>query len=243
MFVDILNHIKRLNPDVLFLQENVGSASRGDIGIMSRELGVYPVRINSSLVTAQRRDRYYWSNIRTNPDGLFGDIVTDIPQPKDRKIFFKDIITKGYTDRTKARAILESEERPLVDKKKLYKRYRELGMINIVFEKKEFVFEYRNTNGYKTLKNNSIINLKKNKEYRRIYDNKSTALLESNEPLFVNDNLELRILNQTELERLQGFPDGWTSTLTRNHAASLLGDGWTLPIIEHIFSFINKKEL
>ena len=32
---------------------------------MSRALGVYPVRINSKLVTAQLRDRYYWSNIKT----------------------------------------------------------------------------------------------------------------------------------------------------------------------------------
>ena len=39
VFVDILNHIKSLNPNVLFLQENVGSASKLDVGIMSRALG------------------------------------------------------------------------------------------------------------------------------------------------------------------------------------------------------------
>jgi hypothetical protein len=65
VFVEILNHIKTLNPNVLFLQENVGSAPKLDVGIMSRALGVYPVRINSKLVTAQLRDRYYWSNIKT----------------------------------------------------------------------------------------------------------------------------------------------------------------------------------
>ena len=47
VFVDILNHIKQLNTNVLFLQENVGSAPVCDVGIMSRALGVYPVRINS----------------------------------------------------------------------------------------------------------------------------------------------------------------------------------------------------
>ena len=95
VFVDILNHIKELNPNVLFLQENVGSAPKKDVGIMSRALGVYPVRINSSLVTAQLRDRYYWSNIRTAPDGMFGDIITDIPEPKDKKIILKDIVQGG----------------------------------------------------------------------------------------------------------------------------------------------------
>ncbi len=36
VFVDILNHIRKYNPEVKFLQENVGSASKTDIGIMSR---------------------------------------------------------------------------------------------------------------------------------------------------------------------------------------------------------------
>ena len=55
VFVDILNHVKKLNPNVKFLQENVASAIKKDIGIMSRALGLYPCRINSSLVTAQLR--------------------------------------------------------------------------------------------------------------------------------------------------------------------------------------------
>tara|TARA_Y100001973_G_scaffold26105_1_gene39287 strand:- start:942 stop:1814 length:873 start_codon:yes stop_codon:yes gene_type:complete len=189
VFVDILNHIQKLNPKVLFLQENVGSAPKKDIGIMSRALGVYPVRINSKLVTAQLRDRYYWSNIRTAPDGLFGDIVTDIPEPKDKGIVLQDILLDGYTDKPKANCILESEERPCTSQKALWKR--------------------------------SVVN-----KFGNI--------------VYVNKN-EVRVLHQIELERLQGFEDGWTSILTRNKAASLLGDGWTLPIIEHIFKYIKGE--
>ena len=48
---------------------------------------------------------------------------------------------------------------------------------------------------------------------------------------------EIRILNKIELCRLQGFSDDYCDILTRNKAASLLGDGWTLPIIEYILSF------
>ena len=191
-FVEILEHIKSLNSNVLFFQENVGSANKLDIGIMSRALGVYPVRFNSELLVAASRDRYYWSNIRTRQDGMFGDLITDIPQPKDKGLLFQDVLTSGYTDRKKARAILESEERQLVNKDKLYKRYTELGMINLVFDNPEF-----------------------------------------------KPNQNVRILNKIELCRLQGFPDDYCDILTRNHAASLLGDGWTLPIIEHIFSFID----
>ena len=49
-----------------------------------------------------------------------------------------------------------------------------------------------------------------------------------------------RILNQTELERLQTVPDGYTSCLSRNDAACLLGDGWTVDVISHIFKNILK---
>ena len=193
-FVDILKHIKKYNPNVLFLQENVGSAPREDVGIMSRELGVYPVRINSSLVTAQLRDRYYWSNIRTRKDGLFGDLVTDIPLPKDRKIMFKDIIENGYVVNKKSYCLLEGESRPHKSNKRRFRRWKTTAFVNIVFTKKTL------------------------------------------SPFFN------RYLSQLELERFQGFLDNWTHILNRNDAASLLGDGWTLPVIEHIFSFIKENK-
>lgn len=191
VFVEILEHIKSLNPNVLFLQENVGSASKIDVGIMSRALGVYPVRINSSLVTAQLRDRYYWSNIRTLKT-MF-DIVTNIPQPKDRKIMFKDIITSGKVDREKSKCLLA-------------------GLYNSFCYKDEKSKEAQNY----------LINREK-------FGN-----------LLIYEKDYVRTVNQTEMERLQGFPDGYTSILTTAKAGSLLGDGWTLPIIEHIFSFIQK---
>ena len=52
---------------------------------------------------------------------------------------------------------------------------------------------------------------------------------------------DIRKLNQNEMERLQTVPNGYTSTLKRNEAACLLGDGWTVDIIAHIFSFIEVE--
>ena len=51
---------------------------------------------------------------------------------------------------------------------------------------------------------------------------------------------DIRNLSQIELERLQTVPEGYTSIINRNKAASLLGDGWTVDVIAHIFSFLNK---
>jgi DNA-cytosine methyltransferase len=229
VFVDILNHIKSLNPNVLFLQENVGSASKLDVGIMSRELGVYPCRINSKLLTAQLRDRYYWSNIRTK-ETMF-DLVTDIPQPKDRGIMFKDIITGGRVERVKALALLERTEQSLCYKNKyseeaqnyMKKRGNKFG-INVIYVDRDKALALLESESRVCTSQESI-----KKRAERQFIN------------VVQQNELLRTVNQVEMERLQGFPDGYTSILTQKKAGSLLGDGWTLPVIEWIFSFINKK--
>ena len=282
VFVEILEHVKKLNPNVLFLQENVGSAPRKDVGIMSRALGVYPARINSKLVTAQLRDRYYWTNIRTRPDGMYGDLVSDIPQPRDRKIMFKDIIESGVVDKDKSQALLmseaktfgykdmdkftelikrrdnegrqlpnmvftekaytllESESRPSKGES-LYKRNKK-GFINLVYIENEEIRVKTNTvKGYDLFTENDCLNLSfptSTTRRGRVTKGKSPCLLEGAEKLYTLDNYNVRTLTQTELERLQGFKDGYTSILTRNKAASLLGDGWTLPVIIHILSFV-----
>lgn len=242
VFVDILNHIKSLNPNVLFLQENVGSASKLDVGIMSRALGVYPVRINSSLVTAQLRDRYYWTNIKTKKN-MF-DIVVDIPEPKDKGIILKDILTSGFIDRDKSLCLLEGyySKKPKEDYDKFMNRYK-MGMLQIVFEKetKQLKVKTNTAKGFDIMTENDCLNLSfpSSKTRRgRVTKGKAPCLLQGNEPLFVMENYNLRLLNKIEMCRLQGFPDDYCDTISVNKTASLLGDGWTLPIIEHIFSFI-----
>jgi DNA-cytosine methyltransferase len=251
VFIEILEHVRSLNPNVIFFQENVGSANKKDIGIMSRAMGLYPVRINSSLVTAQLRDRYYWTNIRTKQT-MF-DTVTDIPEPQDRGIMFKDILTDGYTDRDKARAILESEERLNTDLGKMHDRYAKFG--NVVYlEKYKDLISVENarlkvktntTDGYQYATENDCLNLsfpKSTTRRGRITKGKSPCLLQGNEPLFAFTGDNIRPLNKVELCRLQGFPDNYCDILTRNKAASLLGDGWTLPIVEHFFTFLTFEK-
>jgi len=230
VFIEIYEHIKKLNPNVLFFQENVGSASKKDIGIMSRALGVYPCRICSSLLTAQLRDRYYWTNIKTKE--TFFDIVTDIPQPRDRGILLKDVIEHGYVVRDKSRAILESEGRINTNMDLMHKRYKITGFGNVVYQ----LNPSKESGGFQPYQNNRVYS-----------DNgKSSCLTEQQGGRFkigfeYNGEFKVRPLTKVELCRLQGFPDDYCDILTRKEAASLLGDGWTLPVIEHIFSFIDKN--
>ena len=90
-FVRLWNEIKSINPDAKFLLENV-NMKKEYLRVISEYLGVFPVRINSNLVSAQNRDRWYWSNIRVKDVGLFTEKWTDIPQPEDEDILLKDIL-------------------------------------------------------------------------------------------------------------------------------------------------------
>ena len=189
VFIEILNHVKSLNPNVLFLQENVASAPKSDVGIMSKAMGLYPVKINSKRVVAQLRNRYYWTNIRTIKT-MF-DITTDIPQPEVIKTFLRDIITEGTVTREKHTALLESSNAGYKDV------FREKTQINLKVQ-----IDIAMATG-----------------------------------IYLDDGT-VRLANKVEMCRLQGFADDYCEILTERETCSLLGDGWTLPIIKHILSFM-----
>jgi len=176
-----------------FLLENVIMDDYG-YEYISKVMGTYPVRINSKKVSAQLRDRLYWTNIGPSNYDLFGNRYCAIPQPKDKNIQLQEVLTSGYTDRLKSRALLESNSRPLITLEKIYKRYITTGLTTVVFESEDL-------------------------DWRK----------------------GLRYFNQTELERLQTVPEGYTKNLSRNKAACLLGDGWTVDVIVHILSYLNHS--
>lgn len=61
VYVDILNHIKSLNPSVKFMLENVVMKKEWQ-NIISESLGVQPIEINSLCVLPHSRARLYWLN-------------------------------------------------------------------------------------------------------------------------------------------------------------------------------------
>jgi len=74
-----------------FLLENVMMGEKWE-KILSRAIGVNPIMINSSLLSAQNRQRLYWTNIGLEPSGLFGYPQSTIEQPKDKGILLKDVL-------------------------------------------------------------------------------------------------------------------------------------------------------
>lgn len=77
--VAIMKYIK----PTYFLFENVYSMTNNDKQVFNENLKVEPIHINSALVSAQERNRYYWTNI------------PGVEQPKDRNIKLQDIIDYG----------------------------------------------------------------------------------------------------------------------------------------------------
>ena len=84
LFENYLIAKERFKPD-LFLYENNKSVSKEIKEQISKELGAPLQYINSALVSAQNRERFYCHN--------FGDV----PQPEDRGILLQDILETDAT--------------------------------------------------------------------------------------------------------------------------------------------------
>jgi len=140
---------------------------------------------------------------------------TNIPvdgKPKDKGIKLQDKLDNGYTDREKARAILASESRPLRTPVKMFHRYYSTGFTTVIFKDKQHYLDCVN-------------------HYEENYSDKSAREIKCDSNVYDG----VRYLNQRELERMQTVPEGYTDCLTRNQAAKVLGNGWTVDVIKHIF--------
>tara|TARA_R100000773_G_scaffold16396_1_gene14873 strand:+ start:526 stop:1374 length:849 start_codon:yes stop_codon:yes gene_type:complete len=139
LFFEFYRLFKECNPKYFILENVVMPAA--DYEYLSRLMDTYPVRINSSTVSAQYRDRLYWTNIGREYRDLFGFRYCDIPQPKDKNLFLQDILTSGYTDKPKSRCLLTDTGQRNKNKEYLLNRYKTTGMITIVFEKEDLSME------------------------------------------------------------------------------------------------------
>lgn len=91
LFFEFVRLIKECEPKY-FLLENVRMKEESK-NVITDMLGVEPIEINSSLVSAQNRRRLYWTNI------------PNVKQPDDLEIYLKDIILHGIVDREKSYCI------------------------------------------------------------------------------------------------------------------------------------------
>lgn len=210
-YVRLLNEVREINPDVLFFLENVKMKKEHE-DLITGVMGVEPVKINSKLVSGQLRNRLYWTNINNG----------EIAQPEDKKINLQDILTEGFTDREKARTLLESDSRPLSTPVKMFHRYYATGFTTLIFKDENHYHDC------KTHYNNHF----KGCSAKEI----DTLIEDGNIDLSTYEGV--RYMNKQERCRLQGLPEDYCDVLTENEAACLLGDGWNCQTIQHIFNHL-----
>ena len=97
-FVDILKMCKKKNSELKFLLENVKMKKEYE-AVISRFVGIDPIEINSSLLSAQNRERLYWTNIGTVKQNLFGIDEPGIKQPSDLGILLRDVLDENVDDK------------------------------------------------------------------------------------------------------------------------------------------------
>lgn len=114
-YVDILNHIRAFNPEVQFLLENVKMKPEWE-EVITNLLGVNPIVIDSSWITAQMRTRLYWTNFPVT-----------FPESKDVKL--EDILESGYVDRDKSYCIDANYYKGANAKSYLEKRRRQVVIL------------------------------------------------------------------------------------------------------------------
>ena len=195
LFYHYVRILKEVKPKY-FLLENVASMEDKWKNVISEILGVYPIMINSSLVCAAERKRYYWTNI------------PGVTQPKDLGIVLKDIVLNG------------SE----VSQKYWYNR-------NFVYNGSDKKVE-------------CTLDIKGHRQMKEVYNLKfkcNTLACDGNggnKQKKVFQDGKCRKLMPIEYERLQTLPDNYTDCVSDSRRYTAIGNGWTVDVIAHIFSFL-----
>jgi DNA-cytosine methyltransferase len=190
--------VKNIIQPKYFLLENVESMNNEDRDIISEFLEVEPIMINSALVSAQDRKRYYWTNI------------PNIQQPDDKGIILDDIIERNVNEKYYYTQPFELHGS--------HKKVVATLQVNSI----DMVKRVYNLNG----KCPTLTAVTGGYQHKKVY---------------INSENRVRKLLPLEYERLQTVPEGYTEGVTDVHRYCMLGDGWTIDVISHIFEYIESK--
>lgn len=249
LFYEYVRVLKEIEPKY-FILENVGKVEKEDKQIITDLMGVEPIRINSNLVSAQNRDRYYWTNIPniTLPEDHFLTLL-DIIQPLE-EVDKKYIYTQRMSDKVKETFNITKKYVQYDVSGKGYKSQQD--RIYPITGKSPCIPSNRGHS-----KMNILYKINKNGNIKK-YQEKASTLTgggnsggnHSDMDILVQEG-EYRRLTPLEAERLQTLPDNWTKygindkgevfEVSDSQRFKCIGNGWTRKVISHIFSFIPKE--
>lgn len=228
--------ILRTKLPAYFVLENVASMSIRDRDFISETVWVAPIKINSALLTAQNRNRYYWTNIPgvQQPKNLWFELYDILEREVEEKYFIDWQARKGKKIR-----IIGNEKTPAT------------------------LTEIRTDAGnQERLKNKALLGLdtnsrtKENMEYVVSKSKKANCLTGAihavnmivipKEGWFGENSLAVRMPTPIECERLQGFPDNrtlvprWDRMMSDTQRYKQTWNAVTVNVIQHIFEALKR---
>lgn len=263
LFFEFVRAVKTIKPKY-FLLENVKMKKEYQ-DVISEQLGVQPIEINSALVSAQNRKRLYWTNI------------PNVSQPKDKGILLKDIVHEyADVDREKSHAIIASigrtTKREYFNKNQGQLVFETLNKYIVPFDKTLQILEKEVEKGKvgffrKDSQANRVYfihdkavclcgdagggaakmgqylfgcitpdRVEKRQNGQRFNDGKKFYTLTAQDKHGVLIEGYIRKLTPIECERLQTLPDNYSAGVSDSQRYKMLGNGWTADVIAHIFN-------
>ena len=259
-FIDILKYVK----PKFFLLENVIMSQQSN-DIISCMLGdmypeyvsqkqlfqngrLEPIKINSALVSAQNRDRLYWTNI------------PDIEQPEDRGILLEHILEDGSNEvHQRGRGNNPGGDKKNKSPTMTSCAWQQNVKVPVIKSHGELIykpnkaqcldanyFKGPDNHGQRTgcIEIGTAEGINGHEHMSRVYSPKGkhptlTAITGGNQgKKMAVDAKHWRKLSCVECERLQTVPDNYTNHVSNSQRYRMLGNGWTVDVIAHILKSI-----
>ncbi len=297
LFFEFIRLLKECKPKY-FLLENV-RMKKEYLQVISEQVsacypeipfGIEPTMICSSLVSAQSRKRYYWTNIpnvtqpeqkgivlrdiletrvnqdrlsdMTNQDNKAYCLTTTYPCARPQRSMDKseksmipvedtvpDSTTLIYDSKDKSHSPIQVGIATDINGHDILKRvYSEDGKSPTVNtcqggnrEPKVLAGAYRarsidkdgNRVSWKEVKPKQMLELRRDEK-----SNTVTSVQKDN--VLTQDEVYWRKLTPLECERLQTVPDNYTDHVSNSQRFKMLGNGWTIEVIKHIFKNMER---
>ena len=229
LFFEFVRLLREIKPKY-FLLENVRMKKEYLDVITEQVGGIEPIMINSALVSAQNRVRYYWTNI------------PNVQQPEDKGIVLHDVL-EDYTD-----DVYFAGE-------KLQKNYKGGDQLNPNYKSQANTIHDVNkksgticagthgyANGYVTGawrgRYNEDGSTTQKLELRKEDKTNTLTSVQKDNVVVENDTMNWRKLTPLECERLQTVDDNYTEGVSNTQRYKMLGNGWTIDVISHILNHI-----
>ena len=220
--LDIIKKVLLHNPNAKFMLENVKMKKGFEQYIThhtEQALGyVEKILINSALVSAQNRNRYYWTNFK----------VQELP--KDKGILLKDILETDVDEKY----FYSEKALSYLDRTKINKRFSMF--------KDNLKSVCVTANFHKSLPYNVYVDRLKSNCILTNYGNMACVNYNKSQGQIVFHNDSVRRLTPLECEHLQTLPDNFTSMLSDTQRYKCIGNGWTTDVISHILKYAFDDE-